>query len=89
MNKQELVLSLSEKLDVTGKEAGRVLDAVIDVIIEALKEGDAVKLAGFGTFAVKERAAREGVAPGTKNKIHIPARKAIGFKAAKSLKEEI
>lgn len=89
MNKQELVLSLSEKMGVSGKEATKALEAVVEVIMTSLKEGEPVKLAGFGTFAVKERAARDGVVPGTTTVVKIPAKHVVTFKAAKSLKEEI
>ena len=69
--------------------AGRALDAITESIAKALKEGDQVALVGFGTFLVKERAARTGRNPQTGNPIEIPAAKIPSFKAGKALKEAV
>lgn len=89
MNKQELVAALAEKLGVSLKEATEVLDGTFEVVTEALLAGDSVKVAKFGVFSVKERAAREGRAPMTGEKIQIPAKKVVSFKVAKDLKERL
>jgi DNA-binding protein HU-beta len=89
MNKQELVAALAAKLSVSLKEAGEAIDGVFGILTETLEKGETVKVAGFGIFSVKERAARDGTIPGTTQKIKIPAKKVIGFKAAKGLKESL
>lgn len=89
MNKQDLVAKLSEKLELSSKDAAKVLEATFEVVTEALLAGEDVKVPGFGVFKVKERAAREGVVPNTKEKIEIPAKKVVSFGAAKALKEEL
>ena len=87
MNKSELAKAVAEKCDTTPKNAVAVLDATFDVIAEALKAKDSVTIGGFGTFATKERAAREGINPSTREKIAIPAKTVAVFKPAKPLKE--
>lgn len=89
MNKQELVVALAERLDLSAKETGKVLDETFAVISEALLKGDVVKVPGFGIFEVKERAERHGVKPGTTEEIVIPAKKVVRFKTAKTLKEKL
>lgn len=89
MNKKELVKAMAEQLGTTQKAAAEQLDAVLDVITAALVAGEDVKLAGFGTFSVTERAAREGRNPATGETIQIAASKAPKFKAAKALKDLI
>jgi DNA-binding protein HU-beta len=89
MNKQELVAELAAKLGVSLKEAAEALDGVFEVIGDALEKGETVKVAGFGIFSVKERAARKGTIPGTKEVIEIPAKKVVSFKLAKALKESL
>lgn len=89
MNKKELVKAYSEKLGTTQKAAGEYLDAFVEVIADALKEGIEVKISGFGTFSVTERAAREGRNPATGETIQIAASKAPKFKAAKALKDTV
>ncbi|MCF6641602.1 HU family DNA-binding protein, partial [Escherichia coli] len=69
--------------------AGRVLDAIIGSVTESLKEGDDVALVGFGTFSVRERAARTGRNPQTGKEISIPAAKVPGFRAGKTLKDAV
>lgn len=89
MNKTELVSALAEKADVTKKDAEKVLGAFIDVVGDALKEGDKIQLVGFGTFETRERAAREGKNPQTGEKIKIAACTVPAFKAGKALKDKI
>jgi DNA-binding protein HU-beta len=87
MNKSELIDAISTKSELTKTQAGAALDAVIASVGEALKGGDTVTLVGFGTFSVKERAARTGRNPKTGAAIQIAASKVPGFKAGKGLKD--
>ncbi|HHW46041.1 MAG TPA: HU family DNA-binding protein [Clostridiales bacterium] len=89
MNKSELIAAISAKSGLTKKDADKALSAFMDVITEQLKAGDKVQLIGFGTFEVRERAARTGRNPQTKAPIKIPATKVPVFKAGKSFKEVI
>ena len=89
MNKSELIDAIAEKGGVSKSDAGKALDATIASITEALKKGDTVTLVGFGTFSVKERAARTGRNPQTGNPISIAAAKIPGFKAGKALKDAV
>lgn len=89
MNKKELVKAMAEKLGTTQKAAGEQLDALLEVITEAMVAGEDVKITGFGTFSVTERAAREGRNPATGETIQIAASKAPKFKAAKALKDVV
>ncbi len=89
MNKTELIEAIAASADIPKTTAGKALDAVMDSITNALKSGDSVVLVGFGTFAVKERAARTGRNPKTREEIAIPASKVPGFKAGKALKDAV
>jgi DNA-binding protein HU-beta len=89
MNKKELVKAISEKLEITQKAAGEQLEVMLEVITEELVNGGEVKISGFGTFSVAERAAREGRNPQTGETIQIAASKAPKFKAAKALKDVV
>ena len=89
MNKSELIDKVAASADIPKAVAGRALDAVIESITGALKEGDSVVLVGFGTFDVKDRAARTGRNPQTRNPIEIAAAKIPGFKAGKALKDAV
>lgn len=89
MNKTELVNSVAEKAETTKKEAEKVVSAVFASVEDALAKGDKVQLVGFGTFEVKERAARIGRNPKTGEEINIPATKVPSFKPGKSLKENV
>lgn len=89
MNKSELIDAIAEKAELSKKDAGSALDAVVAAITTALKDGDAVTLVGFGTFAVKERAARTGRNPQTGKEIKIAASKTPSFKAGKGLKDAV
>ena len=87
MNKTELVAAIAEKTDLTKKDAELALTAVVESITEALEKGDKVQLIGFGSFEVKNRAARTGRNPKTKEAIEIAAAKYPVFKAGKALKD--
>ena len=89
MNKEVLVKEIAEKASQSQKDAKAFLDAAIDVITDTLKKGDKVTLVGFGTFQVKERAAREGRNPRTGKPLKIPAKKAPVFAAGKGLKDAV
>lgn len=89
MNKAELTDAIAESAGLTKADAGRALDGLIDAVTDALKSGDSVSLIGFGTFTVKERAARQGRNPQTGKTITIKAAKVPGFKAGKSLKDAV
>ena len=89
MNKTELVAAVAATAELSKKAAEAAVAATFDAITAALAEGDKVALVGFGTFAVKERAARTGLNPQTKAKIEIPASKVPGFKAGKALKDAV
>ena len=87
MNKSELVAAISTKTGDTKKNSEASLNAMIEVITEALVKEDKVQLVGFGSFEVRKRAARKGRNPQTKEEIKIPASKAPVFKAGKALKD--
>ena len=89
MNKTELVAAIAERTELTKKDADQALKAFIDVVGDELSKGEKIQLAGFGTFEVTERAARDGINPRTKETIHIPESKAPKIKAMKSLKEKV
>jgi len=89
VNKSELVASVAERADLTKKDAERAISAVFDSISTALKNGEKVQLIGFGTFEVRERAARKGRNPQTRAEIEIPAARVPVFKAGKALKETV
>ena len=89
MNKSELIEAMAEAADIPKAAAGRALDGMVDAVTEALKDGDQVSLIGFGTFSVKERAARTGRNPQTGATIEIAASKIPGFKAGKALKDAV
>ena len=87
MNKTELIAAVAEKTGLSKKDTEAAITAAIDAITAALAEGDKVQLVGFGGFEVKERAARIGRNPRTKESIEIPASKTPVFKAGKALKD--
>jgi DNA-binding protein HU-beta len=89
MNKGELVAAVSSKTGMTKKDSESLVEATVDVITEALKNGDKIQLVGFGSFEVKHREARVGRNPKTKEQISIPASKAPVFKAGKALKDAV
>ncbi|MBF0562750.1 MAG: HU family DNA-binding protein [Alphaproteobacteria bacterium] len=89
MNKNDLIASVASDSNLSKADAAKAVDAVFDAITSALKSGDEVRLVGFGTFNVSERAAGEGRNPRTGEKINIPASKQPKFKAGKGLKDAI
>ena len=89
MNKKELVESVVEKTGFKVKEAEKSVNVIIESITEALKKGDKVQLIGFGTFEVRQRAARTGHNPQTGKEINIPATKVPAFKPGKALKDVV
>ncbi len=89
MNKADLIDLIAKKAELTKKDAGIALDAMVESISGSLIKGEKVTLVGFGTFDVRDRKARTGVNPQTKAKIKIPASKAPVFKAGKELKGKI
>ena len=89
MNKTELIAAVAAKTGLTKKDAEKVVNATIESISESLVKGDKVNVSGFGIFEVKERAARTGLNPRTKETIQIPATKLPAFKASKTLKDAI
>ncbi len=89
INKDGLVSAISTKTELSKKDVEMVMDAMVEEITKALKAGDKVTLTGFGTFKVSKRAAREGINPQTKAKLHIPAMTVPKFTAGKALKESV
>ena len=89
MNKSELIDAIAASAGLTKADAGRAIDATTSAITAALKKGDTVTLVGFGTFAVKKRAARKGRNPRTGAEIKIAAAKVPGFRAGKTLKDSV
>ena len=89
MNKADLINALAEQNNMTKKDADKVVNSVLEIIGQALKNGDKVQLMGFGAFEVKSRAARTALNPVTKKKMNIPASKVISFKAGKALKDSV
>ena len=89
MNKTELIAIAAENAGLTKKDTERVLNAAIDAITLALVKGDKVQLSGFGTFEAKDREARVGRNPHTKESVEIPATTVPVFKASKVLKDTV
>lgn len=89
MNKNEMTAAITEKTGFSKKDAEKALNAVIDVITEALIAGEKVQMVGFGAFDVKERPARTAHNPRTGEEIQIEATKAPVFKAGKALKDAV
>ena len=89
MNKAELISVVAEKTGFTKKDSDLAVNAALDAITEALVAGEKVQLVGFGTFEVKERAARVGRNPQTKEEITIPAARVASFKVGKALKDAV
>lgn len=89
MNKTELIDRIAESADISKASAGRALDAALEAITDSLKQADPVALVGFGTFTVRERAARTGRNPQTGQPIQIAAAKVPAFKPGKALKEAL
>ncbi len=89
MNKAELINAVAESADISKAAAGRAIDGMTAAVSNALKNDDSVTLVGFGTFSVRERAARKGRNPQTGEEINIKAAKLPVFKAGKTLKDTI
>lgn len=89
MNKSELITSMAEKSKLTKKDAEIALKAFIESVEEALEKGEKVQLVGFGTFETRERAARIGRNPKTKEEIQIPESTVPVFKAGKEFKDKV
>lgn len=89
MTKADLVGAVAAKAGMTKKASEKALNAMIESIQEALKSGERVALVGFGTFAVANRAARQGRNPRSGKSIKIPARKVPVFRPGKELKDAI
>ena len=89
MNRNDLVDAVATATNMTKADATTAVDAVLDAITTALKNGNEVRLAGFGTFVVSQRAASEGRNPRTGEKIQIPASKLPKFRAGKGLKDAV
>ena len=89
MNKTELIAIAAEHAGMTKKDSERVINAAIEAITHALATGEKVQLSGFGTFETKDREARIGRNPHTKEAVEIPATRVPAFKASKALKDTI
>ena len=89
MNKNDLINEIAASAGITKTEAEATLNAIMENITNALKSGEATTLVGFGTFSVSARAAREGINPQSKEKIKIPAKNVVKFKAGKILNSAI
>ena len=89
MNKNELVSAVADAADLSKKDAEAAITALVDVITEALKEGEKVQLVGFGTFELHKRAARTGRNPRTQEPMEIEASVVPVFKAGKILKDAV
>ena len=89
MTKTDLINAVAEKAGLTKKDADKAVSAVIDAITDSLAKGEKIQLVGFGTFEVRERAAKEGINPATKQKMNIPAKKVPAFKTGKALKDVV
>ena len=89
ITKKDVGNLVKAKTDLSAKTTGEVVDALLEVITEALADGDSVRFTGFGTFSVTERAARTGKNPRNGEMIEIAASKSVSFKAGKSLKDKV
>ncbi|MHC8440915.1 MAG: HU family DNA-binding protein [Candidatus Eutrophobiaceae bacterium] len=89
MNKAEMIDEISTKAKLSKADAGRALEAVLEAIVDGMKQGQSTTLAGFGTFVVRERAARTGRNPRTREEISIAAAKVPAFKPSKALKDAL
>jgi DNA-binding protein HU-beta len=89
MNKTELVVAIADKAGIAKKDAEKALSAFLDTVVAELKKGEKIQLVGFGTFEVRERGARTGINPQTKQTIQIAASKAPVFKAGKAFKDAV
>lgn len=88
-NKADLIDGVAAKSGLTKKDATAAVEGLFEVVTDYLAEGERVQVIGFGTFEVRDRAARKGRNPQTGEEIQIPASKVPGFKAGKALKEAV
>lgn len=88
-NKADLIEGVASKTELTKKDATAAVEALFDVVTETLADGERVQVIGFGSFEVRERAARKGRNPQTGDEIEIPATKVPAFKAGKGLKDAV
>lgn len=89
ITKTDLIDQLADKTGMSKAESKGALDGLLDLLSDNLQKGNKVQLPGFGTFEVRDRKARQGVNPATREKIQIPASKAPAFKAGKTLKDAV
>tara|TARA_Y100001935_G_scaffold107713_1_gene89363 strand:+ start:7454 stop:7726 length:273 start_codon:yes stop_codon:yes gene_type:complete len=89
MNKSELIEAMADSADISKAAAGRALEGMVEAITKTIKRGDTVSVIGFGTFSLRERAARTGRNPKTGEEIQIKASKSPGFKAGKAFKDAV
>ena len=86
MNKAEFITEVATKANITKKDATIAVNAVLETITDTIAKGESVAFVGFGSFNVKDRAARIATVPGTNKKVNVPASKAVSFKVGKDLK---
>lgn len=89
MNKTELISAVADASELSKKDAGKAVDAVFETVMDTLSESEKVQIIGFGTFEVRDRAARKGRNPQTGEEIEIPASKVPAFKAGKALRDAV
>ncbi|MDL2220331.1 HU family DNA-binding protein [Eubacteriales bacterium OttesenSCG-928-N14] len=89
MNKTELIAAVADKTELSKKDAEKAVNGFIEVVTDALKKGEKVQLVGFGNFEVRQRAARSGINPLTKQPTNYPATKVPAFKPGKGLKDSV
>ena len=89
MNKVEFIARVSANANITKKDAIVAVNAVLETITETLAKGESIQFVGFGSFNVKDRAARIATVPGTTKTVQVPASKAVSFKAGKDLRSKV
>ena len=89
MNKVEFIAAVSTKANITKKDATVAVNAVLKTITETLAKGESIQFVGFGSFNVKDRAARIATVPGTTKTVQVPASKAVSFKSGKDLRSKV
>ena len=89
MNKVEFINMISIKANITKKDATVAVNAVLETITETLAKGESIQFVGFGSFNVKDRAARMSTIPGSTKTVQVPASKAVSFKSGKDLRSKV
>ena len=89
MNKAEFITEVATKANITKKDATIAVNAVLETITDTIAKGESVAFVGFGSFNVKDRAARTATVPGTTKTVQVPASKAVSFKAGSELKKSV